>query len=146
MKSNRLLAWGAVMAASIGLAGAARADCATRHFYNNTNAVFEIAMGGPGTCSTGSGPMQAHCFVPPSGSAELHYPNGITSTAAFAIRSDDGGLVFPLRAYPVSVSPGRCYINHDGNTGNIVVNEPADGDVTTCGKGYACKISANKKP
>lgn len=36
------------------------------------------------------------------------------------------------------------YLNHDGNTGNIVVNEPADGDVTTCGAGYACKISAAK--
>jgi hypothetical protein len=38
----------------------------------------------------------------------------------------------------VSVAPGRCYLNHDGNTGNIVVNEPADGDVTTCGARYAC--------
>ena len=44
-------------------------------------------------------------------------------------------------AFPVSVAHGRCYLSHDGN---IVVDEPADGDVTTCGAGYACKVSATK--
>ena len=66
------------------------------------------------------------------------------STGALAVRSEDAELVYPLMSFPVSVAPGRCYLNHDGNTGNIVVNEPAEGDVTTCGAGYACKVPATK--
>jgi hypothetical protein len=138
---------GLVFAAlAMGLAAPAQADCATRHFYNNTNTTFELSMGTPGTCSIGPSGNVSRCYVPPHGSAELHYPNGVSvSSGALAVRSDDAELVYPLMAFPVSVSPGRCYLNHDGNTGNITVNEPADGDVTTCGAKYTCKIPTAKK-
>lgn len=138
IRSGKMMAGFALVAFTGGFAGEANADCATRHFYNKSMAPFEIGMAAPGMCSISLPYMQPTCVVPAGGSAELHFPNGATNTA-IAVRSADGGLIFPLTTFTVSIYPTTCYINHSQpNTGNIVVNSDADGDITTCGAGYQC--------
>ncbi len=136
--ANRAIAGLSFLALAAGFAGGASADCPTRHFYNKSTAPFEISIAAPGQCSI-SAPMQHTCTVPAGGSAELHYPNRTTQEAAIAVRSADGGLIFPLTTFTVAINAGSCYINHDqSNTGNIVVNSDAAGDITTCGSSYIC--------
>jgi hypothetical protein len=136
--ANRVIACTSFLAFAAGFAGSASADCATRHFYNKSTSPFEIGIASPGTCSI-SPAMQPTCTVPAGGSAELHYPNGPHGAAAIAVRSADGGLIFPLTSFSVTIGPGTCHINHQqSNTGNIVVNSDADGDITTCGSSYQC--------
>jgi hypothetical protein len=66
-------------------------------------------------------------------------PNGPHGAAAIAVRSADGGLIFPLTSFSISIGPGTCHINHQqSNTGNIIVNSDADGDIITCGSSYEC--------
>jgi hypothetical protein len=37
-----------------------------------------------------------------------------------------------------------CYIEHSGSTHEIAVNDPADGDVTTCGRDWGCPTVRRK--
>ncbi len=75
--------------------------------------------------------------IPPGKIAELHYPEFPFTSTWITIQSWDGGLnisgtFFPCTNY--STSTIDCKIEHYGGTGNISVNEPANGDVTKCGK------------
>jgi hypothetical protein len=112
--------------------------CDTRHFYNNTKVTFVYSIMPDGSCSVGpyTGPI---CFIPPGQSADLHYPDSGTS---IGVASVDGGEIYPGTGFSVG---GGCYIKHSGSTGNIVVNGPANGDVTTCGaSNYPCQLSKKK--
>jgi hypothetical protein len=134
----------------------ALADCATRHFYNNSPVSFIFAMGkGTGSCSyrlpeTGkdSG-MQSLCVFPPHSVGEIHYANttiihviqalsqkGSAEPGQVLVKTDDGGQVYN---HSFSVNTDSCYIDHSGGTGHIAVNDPAKGDINTCNdKNWSC--------
>lgn len=110
-------------------AGIASADC-VRHFYNKSSFPWFVAMAS-GTCIIGAynGPG---CFILGGQTAELRYGYSGASFGAIAIRSNVYARVFTV--------PDGCKLQHDGSTGNVVLNDPADGDVVTCGDGsYACR-------
>jgi hypothetical protein len=107
--------------------------CGTRHFYNNSNMSWDLHMD-KSTCSLPNGPNVKDCTVPPGGVAELHYSNWV-----------NGGDMFQFYGYGsfgFVVNPTNCHIEHpnQGNTGNVALNAPATGDVTTCGRGgWTCQ-------
>ncbi len=111
-------------------AGTASAQC-TRHFYNNsyTSFVVNFHPGFPPVTPQGlCDGIPGGCVIKPGRTATLVY--------------------FPLPFYTISIvsnfydktfAVSGCYIHHSGNTGLIVVNDPADGDITTCGNpGWPC--------
>jgi hypothetical protein len=93
------------------------AACVT-HFYNKSNFPWSISgFNGP----------QSNLVVAPNTTVDI--PWG-TSTAVVI-----GGEI-PQRPYTrhyQTQSAGDCFlILHPGNTGNVILNKPASGDVTTC--------------
>jgi hypothetical protein len=128
--------------ALIGSDREARAqNCATRHFYNHSKVSFQISFSKNGSCSIGDVNKANPCTIPPGMVADLHYGNYPLLTESVTIESLDSGGIYPQTSFGVN----WCYIHHDGNTGNIVVNDRADGDVHTCGHdndpngGYDCQ-------
>jgi hypothetical protein len=127
-----------------GREAGAEVDCATRHFYNYSSVPFKISFlhtGKAGSSSIGSCSIGeangTSCTIPPGQTADLHYANFPDRTNAILIESLDGGAIYPRARFTVE---GGCYISHRGNTGNIAVNDSADGDVKTCGSGsYSCR-------
>jgi hypothetical protein len=121
--------------------------CNTRHFYNNSPVPFTVSLDNAGKCSIGSSGQQYACVVPPMEVADLHYASNYGDvysglgmpTPTVTIQSNDEGRIYSPQRFGVY----GCYIQHSGNTGNIVVNDPADGDVVTCGVGdYRCDCLA----
>ena len=111
--------------------------CATRHFYNYSTVGFAYTIMPSGSCSIGpyTGPV---CVIPAGQTADLHYPDQSTNIAVVSL---DEGATFPGAAFALQIG---CNINA-GNTGNITMNSPAEGDITTCGKsGYPCQPSKKK--
>jgi hypothetical protein len=101
--------------------------CDTRHFYNHSDVTFTIQFeGGPflGSCSYGNSGNVASCDIPPGETGELHYSDAVNFLVISSPVYNSGWTVGPL----------SCNLNHSGNTGNIVVNEPAAGDIQTCGR------------
>ena len=97
--------------------------CGTRHFYNRSGQTYSIYFVGNSTCSIGKVNKSKECVIPPGQVADIHYPD-------FA----------PFGEQKVSIAPGNhlfdvgtmtrpCYIQHQGRTGNVVLNDPADGDI-----------------
>jgi hypothetical protein len=132
-----------VIASLLALTGSGRearaqaADCSTRHFYNNSRVAFKIEFNGPGgSCRDTQDPSRSNpCTIAAGSSTDLYYGNWPRATWSITIKSLDGNVVYPENTFQVI----GCKIIHSGNTGNIVVNDPADGDVATCGTGYACR-------
>jgi hypothetical protein len=107
-------------------------NCATRSFENHSPLAWSIAMTGGGTCAIGASASQSECAVGPGEIVSLNYPHG-ASGGAITLQSG----VF-LQTFQVN----GCYLVHEGNTGNVVLNDPNDGDVKTCGQpGYVCNVS-----
>jgi hypothetical protein len=107
--------------------------CGTRHFYNNSNWSWSLHLE-RSTCSLPNGPNVNDCEVPPGGVAEIHYANPIGGGDSISM---DGYGSFGFDVDIVS-----CHIEHpnQGNTGNVALNAPANGDVTTCGRGgWTCQ-------
>ncbi len=131
---------------TVGTASAALAQgCPTRHFYNYSNVNFGIDFqSGQGSCSVGTNPQRSACTILPGQIADLHYPDfWIYHTVQVAIMSLEGGSrhYFPRKSFFLE---NGCDLAHGGDTGNIVLNDPAYGDVKTCGKlnnpgGYECR-------
>jgi hypothetical protein len=128
--------WGLLASLPIaaGLLGASCGDasaiCDTRHFYNNSDTTWQLNFtpGSPGTCRPAGGPDGSSCDIKPGTVAGLSYP-------------ELGGWSFRIRSAKYNYDTtlgysgfGGCYIGHSGGTGIIAVNDPADGDVNTCGK------------
>lgn len=151
LKVASALAASCLMAA---LAGEARADCSTRHFYNHDDVAFRFEMIGGGSCSIGESPMQGACVVPPGQTAEIHYANvSLINDLDFAARrgnshpsgevrieSEDGGREFSKAMYLVKINDGGCYIEHPSDTGVLVMNDPAGGDIQVACRGQ-CVIN-----
>jgi hypothetical protein len=146
------------------------ADCELRIFYNHSNVPWTIVMGkNAGACSDGPDGNKISCTIPPLGAGEIHYKSTFwmkaldTATKAMAtangggpsggpsapdgsilIMSADGGKIYPAKYFDIENGPTKCYLKHnESNTGNVVLNTPADGDIVTCGKAqggnYDCK-------
>ena len=110
--------------------------CSTRHFYNNSNVNFFFGFFFRAVRARCRIVQISYCTVPPGKVAELHYSD-LGALGTISIRSD--GNVYPYTNFDFNSGSGvACNIHHHGNTGNIAVNEPAGGDVTTCGKGWHC--------
>lgn len=111
--------------------GKATAQC-ERHFYNNSSIRYAF------TFTTGNGLCNNFpvCTIDPHATATLiyfPYPAGNLLISS-SYGSHDLGVT-------------GCYIIHSGNTGEIAVNDPADGDVTTCGSnGWNCPSTAHPAP
>ncbi len=121
--------------ASLPLLGSAASACDTRHFYNKSPVTFDLSMGGDAQCSIGSSGMQQICNIPPGQTAEIHYGSTHPNIAIF---SPTKYYIFPMHDF--SVDPASCKIDDRGKTGNIAVNVPNNGDVTTCGSnGWTCR-------
>ena len=123
----------------------ALANCGTRHFYNNSSATWTLAMGS-GSCSIGNVNKASECVIPPWQTADIHYVNADALHKVFqviggqyspghdqvTIKSNDGEI-YPAHKFDVTIGDwNECYIHHDGNTGRVVLNDPADGDIQTC--------------
>lgn len=91
--------------------------CFARHFYNNTTVAFGVSVSG-GTCNGAKS-----CTIAPGQVAELTYLQRIP-----------GNIAISSPIYNHAFDVAQCSIRHSGNTGPILsVNDPADGDVNTCG-------------
>jgi hypothetical protein len=121
----RILTWLISLFACVALwSGNAAAQC-TRHFYNNSNAPWTVALGGGGLCNGSGG-----CVVNPRRTATLVY---------FPLPVSPIVISSPFYGYGHAFGLTGCKIIHSGNTGAIAVNDPADGDVVTCGRpGWRC--------
>jgi hypothetical protein len=98
-----------------------------RHFYNHSDYDWNLTMQNDSRCSFGNVKKGRNCTVPPGRVAELYW--AIEGGARFIMQSPVYSGSFWGEA-----SGGSCNIPHDGDTGNVVLNNPAGGDVQTCGR------------
>jgi hypothetical protein len=139
----------------------------TRHIYNNSGFTWAIIpnqslmddhMCGYGTDADNTVSPEARveslCTVTPGVSKEIRYPKakgkddteqirilGYRGKIAEAMLTpEENGIVFDQTFDIKPEEFGQCWsIQHSGNTGNIVVNDPAAGDIATCGyQSYKC--------
>jgi hypothetical protein len=159
---TKLMAASALAIAMSVSAGEAFADCAQRHFYNHSNVNWILIMGEGGSCSDGPTGNIPVCNFKPGQFGEIHFKStfikdaaGVAISVAIAAKSknpaalanikppesgkltivsDDGGKTYPAHSFTIRNGPTSCYLVHDGNTGNVVLNDPAEGDIQTCGR------------
>lgn len=118
----------AVMICLPMLASQALAFCATRHAYNKSSYTTTITLDNHATCSIGNVNKADTCVIPPGGAADLHWPNYPTQTAPLiTIKNEQTDVRYRTDA-------SYCYLAHQGGTGNVVLNDPADGDVAILNK------------
>ncbi len=117
----RAWTWAVALVASTVLTGSASAQC-SRHFYNNTSVPWSVNLGAAGLCNGSPG-----CTIRPYSTATLVY---------FPFPISPMSITSPIYSRTFGLS--GCKIVHSGNTGAIAVNDPADGDVTTCGRSWDC--------
>jgi hypothetical protein len=121
--ATKTLTWLIALFASIVLFAANASVQCTRHFYNNSNVPWTVVLGGGGLCN-GLGA----CVVQPHTTSTLVY-------FPFPVSPIVIGSPFYNHAFGLT----GCKIIRSGNTGAIAVNDPADGDVQTCGRrGWRC--------
>jgi hypothetical protein len=122
-----LLAIGAAVPCLTAIGSPASAACGTRHFYNHSDFDWTITMEGGATCSIGSANKTTKCTVGAGQTAELHYPD---NPATVSLKSPvfDG-------SFRTDSGQHSCFIDHGNRpTGNSVLNDPAEGDIQTCGR------------
>ena len=130
-----LTAFGIALMAS-AVAQPSFAACTARHMYNNStdNWTFTVTNGST-TCDTDGVHFMTSCTVAPGHTMSIHYDNyWAGGNNKFKISSEK---YYVEQQFTVNVA--QCYIYTD-NSGNVAMNEPAGGDISTCGSGdYACK-------
>jgi hypothetical protein len=119
--------------------GTASAGCDTRHAYNRTKATWNVSFNNSSTCEIGSR-KGSRCNVDPGQVAELHYDDWDLGNAKITFSTQ----INPNRCNKGKTAQGRppciwsvtyrynmaeCRILHNGNTGPVVLNDPATGDV-----------------
>lgn len=139
----------------------------TRHVVNNSGFTWAIIpnqslmddhMCGFGTDADNTlspeARIQSLCTLTPGVSREIHYPKAKGKSDTEQIRilgyrgkieeglltPEEDGIVFDQTFDIKPETVGQCWsIQHSGNTGNITVNDPAAGDISTCGYlSYPC--------
>ena len=94
----------------------------TRHFYNRSPYVWNVRVYTGGDCRG-----HERCAINPGETATLNY-------GAFG-KIEFESVIRGKEAFDHSF----CYIFHSGSTGAIALNDPASGDVKTCGgKNWSC--------
>lgn len=115
------------MLATAVISGQAQASC-ERRFYNLSEASWLIKMHGGARCN---GEAEV-CIVPPFQNMSLTYSLGVNPLSP--PRVELSSTVFKLHVYFLQWNnPFGCpFLRHVGSTGNIILNEPRDGDMVTC--------------
>ena len=118
---------GSALLGAATIVSPAAAGCSTRHMYNHSDDTWTVRLqGGNAACSAAGAASATSCNVPPGQVAELHYPG--PGKASIFLQSNHPGS----SAATFTVDE-QCVIAHSGNTGNVFLNDPASGDVQTCG-------------
>jgi hypothetical protein len=106
----------------------ALANSCTRHLRNDSNDTWEVrGVEGSGVCE-----KPGSCVAKPHSTIEIHFPVleqqiKITITAGGQSAFND---TFKVKQGNL-ITTGNCaYIEHDGSTGKVRLNQPADGDIT----------------
>jgi hypothetical protein len=118
------------------VAGFAGVGKCSRHFYNeSTDRWWGVGLWNSGFCHIEGGAEDTNiCMIPPGKSAELSYSNNGNVDAWVMIVSDRGF------ANKYRLKEAGCKLEPGGNTGDVVLNDPADGDIKTCGPTtYPCE-------
>jgi hypothetical protein len=102
--------------------------CDTRHAYNNSAATWIITFSNDSRCSIGGARMAHRCPVGPGKTAELHYDATILGPTNIILSNVRGDF---RRSYYYTFA--ECYLQHSGDTGPFVLNDPANGDVQFIG-------------
>lgn len=98
----------------------------TRHFYNQSHAQWTvIGSEGSGFCE------KAGCTVPAGQTAAVDYPIVAGRNVTLRIVGPNYDETYPVEQGSIWKNTGSCvYLRHSrGNTGNAVLNDPANGDV-----------------
>jgi hypothetical protein len=124
----KILLWlASLLLFATALTDAASAQC-TRHFYNNSTVPFGVGMV-EGLCNNSPA-----CIINPGETGTLVY---------FGLIS--GAITVSSPFYNHGFGVSACHIIHSGSTGAIAVNDPAEGDVTTCGIDWQCPPFLRRK-
>ena len=116
---SRLLFTAALLAMIVP--SVASAQC-TRHAYNRSKLTWWfVGVTAGATCMSSTGRSGAGCVIPPGQTAVIKYDGS------------RGGIVIYSRDLERRYIFSGCYINHSGDTGRIVLNDPAAGDVKLTG-------------
>ncbi len=100
------------------ISSSARADC-TRHFYNQSSSQWVVTFGGENP---------NHLNIPAGATIPITYGiSGIpwTDAAYLTVQGPAYSQSFAIEARLDCV-----YLDHDGNTGRALLNDPANGDIT----------------
>jgi len=115
--SNKLIRT-ALFSVLFTLSCAANAEC-TRHFYNQSSSEWTVIFGGenPNKLS-----------IPANSTIPIQYRvGGIPWTNAAYLTVQGPNY---QRSFSIENRIDCVYLDHDGNTGRAVLNQPANGDIT----------------
>jgi hypothetical protein len=144
IRSRKLTTAAAVLAALIGSVQFADAAC-TRHIYNNSNKPWTFSLGWsgppPGPADFyGCDYNQDHdiCKVMPQQTATIAFTGGVAATNMNITDSNGVRRSFDYDNTSVAaIFRGECqYVQHDGGTGAVSVNDPANGDFSIGGDNW----------
>ena len=101
-------------------AASAPAAC-VRHFYNRSNFQWSIS---------GFNGAKSSLIVAPNSTVEIPWD----SSSVVTISGEIPGRPY-VRQFQVQSVEDCVVIQHQGNTGNVTLNKPTNGDITTCAGG-----------
>ena len=141
-----LALWGVSQAAFASDDGGFPPLTCERHFYNNSDGPWLVAPSGNIGCNGQK--RGVACNVLPNTTITLQYYGTLNQRFDGDPQYADSSIALIAQNYyfdkfnrgkPLTVTEGCAYLLHSGSTGNVVLNGPANGDITTCGVGtYAC--------
>jgi hypothetical protein len=117
--------------------------CDTRHAYNHTKVDWWVSFSNSSTCSIGAQHGRS-CWVPPGATADLHYDTFTVSSTKITLSTRINPIKCRIRKTAQGLPPctwdvtysynlAECRLLHNGNTGPVVLNDPANGDVVFYG-------------
>lgn len=141
-------------AISSGISGALFGSGCTRHFYNRSGFTWEV-MPNETLRKAGMCALLDQCRITAGLTSEIRFPNWtkkqhpgdddpgeakIRIVGHLALQWDGrSGVVFDETYIVTPDDVGCVTLVHRGSTGNVVLNDPAKGDIQTCGQlSYKC--------
>lgn len=116
-RSNKLVI-AILLSALFAVSSTANAEC-TRHYYNESSSEWSVIFGG-------ENPNKV--TIPAGSTVPVRYGiSGIPWTNAAYITVEGPDY---QRSFSIEARLDCVYIDHDGNTGRAVLNQPANGDIT----------------